>query len=90
MTGLNDSKQKADDCAPFHCVMGKILIVYFCGLMRVSAPGLVAHSCSSSTPESEAEGTPIIDQPELHTKLKTSLGHIGRSCLKKQNIQQKQ
>lgn len=70
--------------------MAEMLIVCLFGSMRVSEPEFMAHSYSSSTPESEAEGTPIADQPELHTKLKTSLGHTGRSCLKKQNIQQKQ
>lgn len=93
ITGLSNSKQQTDGQAPFLCVTGKIFIIYFCGLMRVSEVMIITWSQDWwHTPVVPAlqrvrkkGDLPVPDQSQLHSKLKISLGHTGRSCHKKQN-----
>jgi hypothetical protein len=45
-------------------------------------PGMVVHTCNSSTWEVEAGGSWIPGQPGLHSKFKDNLSCIVRPCLK--------
>jgi hypothetical protein len=44
----------------------------------------MANACNPSTGEAEAEGLQVWGQPGPHSKFQTSLGYLGKRCLKNQ------